>query len=473
VVVAFDSCFWLASGMGFSVAVFVPVLAAAILANRENPWRRSTVAICALLAGACFAAMVETGVTNTLSLLILTLALAGDSFYDAADPAWARWFSQVLAMVFAPGRVFWLAARVVEGIIGQNTGSMARGVAAVLLAIPAVILALVFGGLLASGNAVFGTWTNNIFSWLWNEFVSLFDFARFGTWIVVAFLALPLLRPGWFASYWWSWIPKLPRWPELLPAQGAVYSSALVLIVLNVLFAVANVADALFLWTGTPLPEGVEYKTYVHQGFDTLIFTAILTAIVLTAMFQQPLSVARSRLLKGLALLWVAQNVFLIASCGLRIRAYVVDSELTVLRLSALIFLMLVAAGFALLTAKILHERSISWLIGRCVAAVFVTFYITQFLDLAGYAENFNVARLAREPGYQIDTWKLYQAGPAGWPAARRAHEMNPAIAVLNADEQKGPVTTGDVSLAQFDAKHWREFSLRAWWNRWAVKEAK
>jgi hypothetical protein len=141
-----------------------------------------------------------------------------------------------------------------------------------------------------------------------------------------------------------------------------------------------------------------------------------------------------------------------------------------VLRLSALIFLMLVAAGFALLTAKILHERSIAWLIGRCAAAIFVTFYITQFLDLGGYAENYNVARMAREPGYQIDTWKLYEAGPVAWPAARRAHELNPAIAVLNTDEQKGPVTTGDVSLAKFDAQHWREFSLRAWWNSGALR---
>ena len=46
-----------------------------------------------------------------------------------------------------------------------------------------------------------------------------------------------------------------------------------------------------------PLPAGVEYKAYVHEGFDTLIFTVILTALVLTAMFQQSLGVARSAML--------------------------------------------------------------------------------------------------------------------------------------------------------------------------------
>jgi hypothetical protein len=470
VVAAFDICFWGANAMGFSVAVFVPVLASVILANRENPWRRSTVAILVLLAGACVAAAIESGTTNTISLLVLVVALAGDSYYDPADPAWSRWYSQLLALTLAPGRVFWLAARVVESVFGKTSGTASRVVAGVLLAIPAVVLALVFGSLLASGNAVFGTWTSNVFNWLWNEIASLFDFWRIVMWGFVAFVTLPLLRPARFGRYWWGWIPNLPRWPELIPSKGAIFSSALVLVVLNILFGVANIADALFLWSGAPLPAGVEYKAYVHEGFDTLIFTVILTALVLTAMFQQPLAVARSGPLKALALIWVAQNVFLIASCALRIRGYVDESQLTVLRLSCLIFLALVAAGFAMLTVKILHERSIAWLIGRCCIAVFVTFYITQFLDLAGYAENYNVARMARDKSYHLDTWKLYEAGPAGWPAARRAHELDPAIAVLNADTQKGPVTTDEVTLAQFDAKHWREFSLRAWWNRGAVE---
>jgi hypothetical protein len=474
VVAAFDICFWNVNGMGFSVAVFVPVLAAAILANREKSgWRRSTAWICALLAGACWAAAIETGTTNTLVLLILVIALAGDSFFDLGDAAWGRWFLQLVALAFAPGRVFWLAARVLEALFGKASGSATKLVAGILLAIPALVLALVFGALLASGNAVFGTWTGNVFSWLWNEFLNLFNPVRVLMWLFVAFVALPLLRPAWLASWWWNWIPKLPRLPELVPTNGAIFSSALILVVLNFLFAIANVADAMFLWSGAPLPKDVDFKAYVHEGVDTLIFTVILTAIVLTSLFQQEIAVSRSRLLKGLALVWIAQNIFLLTSCALRIKGYVVESQLTELRLSCLIFLALVAAGFAFLTVKIVQEKSIAWLIGRCLAAVFVTFYITQFLDLAGYACNYNVARLEREPSHGIDTWKLYEAGPAGWPAARRAHELDPSIAVLNSDTQKGPVTTGEMWLAKFDRATWREFSLRAWWNSWALEEKK
>jgi hypothetical protein len=474
VVAAFDLCFWNVNGMGFSVAVFVPVLAAAILANREAPgWRPSTVIICALLAGACWAAAIETGTTNTLVLLILVVALAGDSYFENAEVAWGRWASQVIALAFAPGRIFWLSARLLEAIFGKASGSAAKIFAGFLLAIPALVLALVFGSLLASGNAVFGTWTGNFFDWLWKEFIQIFNIGRIVMWLFVAFVALPLLRPARIASGWWNWIPKLPRLPELVPTSGAIFSSALILIVLNLLFAVANVADAMFLWSGSPLPATEEYKTYVHQGVDTLIFTVILTAIVLTSLFQQEIAVSRSRLLKGLALVWIAQNIFLLISCALRIKGYVAESQLTELRLSCLIFLALVAAGLAFLTVKILNEKSIAWLMGRCLIAVFVTFYITQFLDLAGYACDYNVARLASEPAHHIDTWKLYEAGPDGWPAARRAHQFDPTITVLNSDSSKGPVTTDEVSLAKFDGQHWREFSLRAWWNSGALDDKK
>jgi hypothetical protein len=213
----------------------------------------------------------------------------------------------------------------------------------------------------------------------------------------------------------------------------------------------------------------------VHDGVDTLIFTVILTAIVLTSLFHQEITVSRSRTLKALALVWIAQNIFLLLSCALRIKSYVLESQLTVLRLSCLIFLALVASGFVFLTVKILREKTISWLFGRCFLAIFVTFYITQFLDLAGFACNYNVARLEREPSYKLDTWKLYEAGPDGWPAARRAHDLDSSIDILhaNAGDAKGPETVSTVNLAKFDGQHWREFSLRAWWNSWALDDKK
>jgi hypothetical protein len=43
----------------------------------------------------------------------------------------------------------------------------------------------------------------------------------------------------------------------------------------------------------------------------------------------------------------------------------------------------------------------------------------------------------------------------------------------VNHDLNLGPDTSGDANLAKFDGKHWREFSLRAFWNRWSLEAGK
>ena len=474
-VAIWDICFWKIDTAGFSVALFFVLLAGTILVSRENlRVKPTTWLLLLLLLGAAWAAVLETCITNTCVLLTLTVALAGDTYFNEVDSRWGRVLSQVVAMIRAPGRVFWLGARLAEaGVRGEMgwTGGLLGGC---LLALPALFLAVVFGSLLSTGNAVFGSWTNSFCNWFWKELALCLDPERIVFWLFAAFLTLPLLRPVQVREWWWKWTERLPRLPEIIPTRAAFFSSAMILVVLNLLFLVANIADAMFLWNGQPMPPGVEYKMYVHEGVNALITTVMLTAVVLTGIFQQSLNVAQRRELKALAFVWIAQNLFLILSVALRIKYYIVAYELTVARLGVIIFLILVASGFVLLTIKIIREKSLSWLIGGCLLAVFVTFYITQFLDLEGWSANYNIATWEKDRTRSLDYYYLYGYGPSGWPAMRRAHEVDPTIAVLNANAQSGlPVTTQTVHQAEFDSKHWREFSLRAWMNRWALDDKK
>jgi len=77
-VAIFDLCFWNAIDQpGLSIAVFFLALAGIILGNRESLGKkRTTRVLLALSAGAALAAAIETGVTNTLVLLILIIARA-------------------------------------------------------------------------------------------------------------------------------------------------------------------------------------------------------------------------------------------------------------------------------------------------------------------------------------------------------------------------------------------------------------
>jgi hypothetical protein len=474
-VALFDLCFWkMAGAPGFSFAVFFCGLAGIILVNRTwSGGKRRLLVLIALLAGATVEAAVETCFTNTAVLFTLILALAGESFFVGIASPWGRWLSQVVALIFAPGRVFWLGARLIEAATQggmRRTGGLLGGC---LLALPALVLALIFGSLLATGNAVFGSWTNSFFTWFWNELFLYLDPERMIFWLFAAFLMLPLLRPALVSAGWWKWTENLPRFPEVLPPRSALFGSGMILVVLNLLFLVSNIADALFLWSGQPLPKDVSYKDYVHEGVEALIVTVVLSAIVLTAIFQQDLKVAERRELKGLAFLWIVQNVFLIISVTEKLRRYIVTYEMTVARLSTIIFLVLVCLGFVLLTIKIARNRSISWLIGGCVLATFATFYVTQFLDLAGWSANYNAARMAQDSGhrYGFDSATMSEWDSDVWPALRRANDLAPDDASISTCWQQALNGFDAKNRTQFDWQHWREFGLRAYWNRGALEE--
>jgi len=472
VVAIFDGCFWGVRGAGFSVAVFFLLLAGIILANRESsPGRRTVRWLLGLLAGAAWASALEVGTCNIFVLLALIVALAGETFFQETESVWGRWLAQVVALVRAPRRVFWLNGVVLDAAFNSGLGGLKGLAGGVLLTLPALVLALVFGSLLATGNAVFGVWSDNFFVWLGKMLSLYLNVGRITLWLLVAFVALPLLRPVQVSAWWWSWTQRLPRLPEIVPSQAAFLSSGLVLVVLNLLFLVANLADALFLWSGRKLPGGVSYSGFVHEGTNALTVTAILSAFVLTTIFQQELKVARRRELKLLGLFWIGQNLFLLVSVAQRLRLYIEAYDMTVTRLSVMIFLVLVATGYVLLTIKIVQDRSLSWLIGGGVLAVFATFYVTQFLNLGGWSANYNVARWEKNRSRSLDTGYLYYLGPEAWPALAQAHQIDRAIPILNADRNLGRINTGSVDLAQWDVTHWREFSLRAWLDRGALDE--
>ena len=472
-VALFDFCFWnIASWPGFSFAVFFPVLAGIILVNRQpTQFTHRTWILVALLAGASGEAAIETCLTNNIVLFVLIAALAGESYFTDVASAWGRWLSQGVALLFAPGRIFWLAGHVADAVFRGGPGRVGGILGACLLALPALVLALIFGSLLAAGNAVFGSWTNSFFNWIWNELLLYLDVYRIAMWLFAAVLLLPLLRPANVSAGWWQWTANLPRLPEMLPSRAAFFSSAMILVVLNLLFLVANTADALFLWSGQALPASVNYKDYVHEGVDALIVTVILSAVVLTGIFQQDLKVARRRELKVMAYLWVAQNLFLIVSVTEKLRGFIVTYELTVERLSTVIFLILVLAGFVLLTIKIAQERSISWLIGGCVLATFATFYVTQFLDLAGWSANYNVAVMERDLGHRFDSNTMCQWTADVWPALRRAHDLAPGDTDISTSWSQMQEGFDAHHRTKFDRQNWREFSLRAYWNLPALEE--
>ena len=476
VVAAFDVCFWNGRWFpGLSLAVFFTVLTLAIWCNRRSVVgdRRSLVLLL-LLAGTLVETVIETGCCNILMLLGLTAVFSAETCFVGRAAGFDRWMAQVRACLFAPVRLVQVGlAMLNEGLLRAGVSRRVSGF--VVIVGPTAALLVLFGSLLSSGNAVFSLWMSDAFQWLWKILPDL-EIDRLLLWLVVAIAAVALLWPSVAANRAWNWPALFQRWPETLPAPLAFASSAMLLGALNALFAVANAADITFLWHGGTLPAGVSFSRFVHQGVEMLIATVVLSALVLATIFNQPIGVSGRRGLKIFGALWIAQNLFLIVSTARRLQLYIEAYDASVERISTLIFLMLVATGFGLLAVMIGREKPLAWLVGRTAVAALATLYLTQFLNLAGWVADYNVGRWERDQTRELDVCYLNQLGPAAWPAIERAEKLSPILSVVGLASKGGcklDISTSERSVPQtrLDATHWREFSLRAWWNRAALRQ--
>lgn len=469
----FDFCFWEQNEKpGLSVPVFFLFWAALVILSRMGKgFSLMARLLMLLMIGAAGAAIVETSFTNTLIFILLTLALAGEMQFPATANLWGRWQAQSVAMLRAPGRLSWLAVQLLRAGFSEDRGAAQSLFSSLLRIIPAILLALIFGWLLANGNSVFSQWTGTFFTAAWKQVLQYLDVGRIFFWILGALLLLPLLRPVRVGDWWWRWSHVLPRFSNEAAARAKTWPSILVLGILNILFFVANGADLIFLWSGHSLPAGVTYTQFVHEGTEALISTALLSALVLTMIFQQAIIVARRTELKVLAYLWIAQNLFLLMSVALRLKRYIEAYDMTVARLSLILFLGLVAAGYTLLTIKIQREKSLSWLLGGAAMAVVATFYLAQFLNLAGWSAEYNVTQWEKSRSQRnLDVAYLHGLGPVAWPALYRAHRDDPAITVIDENYRRRNPSGRFAAKTDLDREHWRSWSLRAGLNRWALQ---
>jgi hypothetical protein len=133
-------------------------------------------------------------------------------------------------------------------------------------------------------------------------------------------------------------------------------------------------------------------------------------------LFHQQSAVARNPILKGLALLWIGQNIVLILGVLRRLQLYVEAYQLSELRVYVACFLTLTTCGFILLAREIWQGMKLGRLFFANSAATFVLFFALQFCDVGTWVANWNVERWLRGEHLSIDLQYLYYLGPKGWP---------------------------------------------------------
>lgn len=416
-----DALFWNAHGVGSTLGVFAIFWAAFTLLLTPAGWRRRGSIVAGGIAVVLAAVMVDAPSLLALVLFGAALAVAVLLPRAVAFDHVGRWAVRLIVFGIVSLVGPWVdLLRLARLTKKGNRGAKMRGWLP-LLPLP-LIGGAVFLALFASANPVIGDAVASIGA----PSFDVESVVRLLFWGVLFTVTWSTLRPRRLT------LPFPDNQPDLdfsLPgiSTGSV---TLALVTFNVLFALENGLDLVFLWSGAPLPKGVTLASYAHQGAYPLIATALLAGLFVLVALRPGSETAKVPLIRRLVVVWVAQNVFLVASSILRTLDYIAAYSLTELRIAALIWMALVAIGLMLTVWRMLRGKSGAWLINANAIAAGLVLFACTIVDLGSIAATWNV-RHAREvggSGQALDLCYLNRLGPSALTALVEL-EQRPALA--------------------------------------------
>lgn len=216
------------------------------------------------------------------------------------------------------------------------------------------------------------------------------------------------------------------------------------LILFNLMFGLQGALDGLYLWAGAELPRGMTYADYAHRGAYPLIGAALLAGRF--AMLARP-HLGRGPWVRLLLGIWLIQTLGLVGASITRLDLYVDVYGLTYLRFWALVWMILVGAGLALVACQMALDRSNGWLVRRVSLLAAAVLYGACFVNAAQWIAHHNLARLER--GARMDLAYLCSLGPMAATAFRR-HEV-----------RTGTRRCRDATLQANQPIPWREWGFR------------
>jgi hypothetical protein len=375
---------------GISVSLFLLAIVAGIWwVQRPNlSSRHQALGIAIALIGALPAAIEASALSVLIALL--SAGLAALVLSGKAEAGWQGLLRQ-LARLFGLGP-FQIIGDVLNAPRSADLARVRASSRSVLLvwAMPAV-LGLVFLWLFAEANPLIGNLVAQI---EWAVLTRLLNPDRLIFWGIVMALVWPLLHLRFKARASRAAV-TVPHGPSPASLADFFFSDASILralILFNLLFAAQSAMDCVYLFNGFALPQGMTYAAYAHRGAYPLVITALLAAAFVLVTLRDGGTAEKSPLLSRLLYLFVAQNILLVLSSVYRLKLYVETYSLTLLRLSAFIWMLLVILGLVLIIIRMVQRRSNGWLVGVNLAALGVTLYACCFVNFATLIGNYNVA---------------------------------------------------------------------------------
>ena len=458
---------------GWTLGLYLSALVAMLLIRPGRGGAGVAVLVAALLLGLAAAMVLQPGTLSVLLAILGLIVLATVRRIGWSASTW-HWLQRVARF---PAHVVVQPLRDLELFqrwLGRAPGDVSRrrGCGCLAAWFLPVALSLVFIGLFWLANPILGVWSTWLTEWL-SEQVD-----RWAQWLH------PLRMSFWMllAAFVWSLMRMrtrrrrgLPRIPALsirrrgwLPNWDMTPTVVRCLILFNLVFAGQLLLDARYLLAGAELPEGMTYAEYAHRGAYPLVATALLAGAFVLVTFRSRGPAEQSRTARGLVYLWLGQNLILLASAAWRLRMYVDVYSLTMWRIAAAIWMLLVALGLVWVVVRIVIRLSNIWLLRVNVLTALTVLYACCFVNFAAGIAWFNVTRCQEVggPGEPIDLVYLERLGPQALPAAQwlARHSRDEW-----ADQRQGPISVSDVVSrleTQLDRQlgNWRSWTLRRQW---------
>ncbi|HOR13866.1 MAG TPA: DUF4173 domain-containing protein, partial [Clostridia bacterium] len=136
--------------------------------------------------------------------------------------------------------------------------------------------------------------------------------------------------------------------------QWPVTAPAIILCALLAVYMLFTLVQAVYLFGGHGLPEGLTYSEYAVEGFGQLLLVAIINYSVF-ALFL--CNVQKGRLLKGLLAFLLLATGIILASAFTRLLLYIGAYGLTFKRIQAFWLLCYVAAVLILCFVRLIKEK--------------------------------------------------------------------------------------------------------------------
>jgi Domain of unknown function (DUF4153) len=288
------------------------------------------------------------------------------------------------------------------------------------------------------------------------------DPRRIGFWILVGCTIWPLVHRRIERMWVWESEPSstVATEPSDLDHLFGVQAMLRSLVLFNALFALQTGLDLTYLWGGVSLPDGLSHAEYAHRGAYPLIVTALLAAGFVLIAMRPGGPAEKSRLIRPLVLVWTGQNILLVVSSILRLDLYVAAYSLTYLRLAALIWMGLVAAGLLLMLIQIMLKKPNSWLVTANAMSLGLVMYGCCFLNAPWLVASYNVehCREVGGSGPALDLKYLASLGPQALPPIET--HMTQFLGVF----PYSLLYRMNQDLDYFShSGNWRAWSFRAW----------